>query len=263
MTPFVTFAALGLLSGLLSGLFGIGGGLVIVPVLIYTFTLQGLPPDILTHLAVGTSLATIVFTSINSVLAHHRHGAVRWKLVTWMTLGIIAGSAAGAVTASMITGPLLQKIIGIFAILMACQMAFELKPRSTDQTQSPNRYSLSLAGGVIGWASAIFGIGGGSLTVPYLHWKGISMKEAVATSAAAGLPISISASASFIWVGLGDASLPQWSIGFVYIPALIGIVCTSMLSARAGARLAHKLDPRLLKRLFALLLLTVGLNFLL
>ncbi|WP_158893627.1 MULTISPECIES: sulfite exporter TauE/SafE family protein [unclassified Pseudomonas] len=255
------FLVLGACAGLLAGLFGVGGGLIIVPVLVYSFTAKGLDPDILTHLAVGTSLATIVFTSLNSVWAHHRLGAVRWRLFAWMALGIVFGSALGALTAAAIHGPLLQKIIGTFAILIALQLALDLRPKR--QAREPGKPALTLAGVVIGWASAIFGIGGGSLTVPFLIWRSLSMQQAVATSAACGLPIALSGALSFILVGWQQPGLPAWSLGYVYLPALLGIALTSMFSARFGARLAHRLSPRLLKRLFALLLFGVGLNFLL
>lgn len=257
---FVLYLFLGALAGLMAGLFGVGGGMVIVPVLVFSFTLQGFAPEVLTHLAVGTSLATIVFTSINSVLAHQRKGAVRWPLVTWMTLGIVVGAVLGSLTADAIKGPMLQKIIGVFAIMMAVQMAFELMPRASGDV--PGKPGLSFAGVVIGWASAIFGIGGGSLTVPFLSWRSVPMQQAVATSAACGLPIAIAGALSFMVVGWGNAQLPEWSFGYVYLPAMVGIAVTSMYFARHGANLAHRLSPKVLKRLFALLLLCVGINFL-
>ena len=257
---FVLYLCLGALAGLMAGLFGVGGGMVIVPVLVFSFTLQGFAPEVLTHLAVGTSLATIVFTSINSVLAHQRKGAVRWPLVTWMTLGIVVGAVLGSLTADAIKGPMLQKIIGVFAIMMAVQMAFELMPRASGDV--PGKPGLSIAGVVIGWASAIFGIGGGSLTVPFLSWRSVPMQQAVATSAACGLPIAIAGARSFMVVGWGNAQLPEWSFGYVYLPAMVGIAVTSMYFARHGANLAHRLSPKVLKRLFALLLLCVGINFL-
>ena len=257
---FVLYLALGALAGVLAGLFGVGGGLVIVPVLVFSFTLHGFAPEILTHLAIGTSLATIVFTSINSILAHHRKGAVRWPLVLWMTLGIVVGAALGSLTAEAIQGPMLQKIIGVFAILMAIQMTFELMPKAGGDV--PGKPGLSIAGVVIGWASTIFGIGGGSLTVPFLSWRSMPMQQAIGTSAACGLPIAIAGALSFMVVGWQNEQLPEWSLGFVYLPAMVGIAATSMFFARLGANLAHRLSPKLLKRLFALLLLTVGINFL-
>ncbi|PRY62775.1 hypothetical protein B0H98_11063 [Vreelandella songnenensis] len=255
------YLLLGAAAGVLSGMFGVGGGLIIVPLLIYVFTLQGVSQDVLTHLAVGTSLATIVFTSINSVIAHHRYGAVRWHAVLWLGVGIVGGSVAGGYTASFLSGVLLQKMIGGFAILVAIQMFFQLQP-STHPDASPGRAFLGASGVLVGWGSALFGIGGGAMTVPLLSWRGFSMKHAVATSAACGLPIALSGSVSFIWIGLHADGLPPWSLGYVYLPALMGIGVTSMLFARFGARLSHRLDPLLLKRLFSLLLLLVGINFL-
>ncbi|MNO58674.1 hypothetical protein D3C76_492400 [compost metagenome] len=231
-----------------------------MPVLVYSFTAHGFPVEVLTQMAVGTSLATIVFTSVNSIIEHHRRGAVRWPVFLWMTVGILVGSALGAVTAAKIQGPILQKIIGTFAILVSIQMTFGLQPRAAGTL--PGRTGLGLAGGVVGWASAIFGIGGGSLTVPFLSWRGVPMQQAVATSAACGLPIAIAGALSFIAVGWHNAQLPELSFGFVYLPALVGIAATSMIFARFGARLAHRLPPKVLKRLFALLLFCIGLSFL-
>ncbi|MBI7216815.1 sulfite exporter TauE/SafE family protein [Pseudomonas aeruginosa] len=257
---FLLYIVLGACAGVLAGLFGVGGGLIIVPALVFSFTAHGFGGDVLTQMAVGTSLATIVFTSINSILEHHRRGAVRWPVFVWMTLGILIGSALGALTAAQIKGPLLQKIIGVFAILVALQMVLDLKPKGSREV--PGKGGLTLAGAVIGWASAIFGIGGGSLTVPFLSWRSVPMQQAVATSSACGLPIAISGALSFIAVGWHNPQLPEWSLGYVYLPALVGIAATSMLFARFGARLAHRLSPRVLKRLFALLLFSVGISFL-
>jgi uncharacterized membrane protein YfcA len=257
---FLLYLALGACAGVLAGLFGVGGGIIIVPVLVFSFTLQGFDASVLTHLAVGTSLATIVFTSIQSVRAHHRVGAVQWHMFTWMTVGILIGAGFGALTASYIAGPYLQKIIGVFAILVAIQMFLDLKPKASGE--APGKPQLTLAGVVIGWASAIFGIGGGSLTVPFLTWRNLTMQQAVATSSACGFPIAVASAISFMILGWHDPLLPTHSLGFVYLPALLGIALTSMFFARFGARLAHKLSPRMLKRLFALLLVVVGTSFL-
>lgn len=256
----IIFPILGAIAGILSGLFGIGGGLIIVPILVYMFSAQGISPEILTQLAVGTSLATIVFTSINSVIAHNRHDAVRWKAVSMLSIGIVGGSVLGGYTASFLSGEILQRVIGIFAIVMAAQVFFRIKP-SRRGAQPTGRLFLGGSGIFIGWASAIFGIGGGSLTVPLLSWRGFPMRAAVATSAACGLPIAISGSASFIWFGLQAEGLPAWSVGYVYLPALLGIGATSMFFARFGAKLAHRLNQALLERLFASLLLIVGITF--
>ena len=257
---FLLYLALGACAGVLAGLFGVGGGIIIVPVLVFSFTLQGFDSSVLTHLAVGTSLATIVFTSTLSVRAHHRMGAVQWAVFGWMTVGILIGAGLGSLTASYIAGPNLQKIIGVFAILVAIQMALDVKPKASRDV--PGKGGLTAAGVVIGWASAIFGIGGGSLTVPFLTWRSLTMQQAVATSSACGFPIAVASAISFMILGWHDPLLPSHSLGFVYLPALIGIAVTSMFFARFGAKLAHKLSPRMLKRLFALLLVVVGTSFL-
>ncbi len=261
LVEFLLYLALGACAGVLAGLFGVGGGIIIVPVLVFSFTLQGFDQSILTHLAVGTSLATIIFTSVNAVREHHRRGAVRWPIFLWMTVGILLGAGFGALTAEAISGPNLQKIIGVFALLVSVQLALDVKPKASRTV--PGKLGLTAAGTVIGWASAIFGIGGGSLTVPFLTWRSVPMQQAVATSSACGLPIALASAASFMILGWHDPLLPPHSLGFVYLPALLGIALTSMVFARLGARLAHRLSPRLLKRLFAALLFSVGLSFLL
>ncbi len=258
---FALYLVLGAIAGILAGLFGVGGGIIIVPVLVFSFTAQGFSPEVLTHLAVGTSLATIVFTSINSIREHNRRGAVQWNLFIWLAPGILAGAAVGGVTAALIQGPILQKIIGVFAICVALQLALNLTPKNPRPL--PKRPELVAAGGIIGWASAIFGIGGGSVTVPFLVWRSVSIQQAVATSAACGFPIAFAGAVVFMSTGWHESQLPEWSLGFVYLPAVLGIALTSMFFARFGARLAHRLPPLLLKRLFALLLTAVGISFLL
>lgn len=153
---FLLYLALGACAGVLAGLFGVGGGIIIVPVLVYSFKLQGFDPSILTHLAVGTSLATIIFTSVNAIREHHRRGAVRWPIFAWMTLGILIGAGFGALTAEAISGPNLQKIIGVFALVIAAQLALDFKPKASRTV--PGKVGLTVAGSVIGWASAILGL---------------------------------------------------------------------------------------------------------
>lgn len=258
---FLLFLAVGAVAGLLAGLFGIGGGMVIVPVLVLTFAAQGISEAVLTHMAVATSLATIVFTSISSVREHHRNGAVDWPLVGQMTLGIVAGTGLGVLLISSVPGPVLQKIIGVFALLLAAKMFLGLNPDSDGSR--PGKLGLTSAGGVIGFGSSWFGIGGGTFTVPYLTWMKVPMRQAVATSAACGLPIALTGAISNVVVGWNHADLPDWSTGFLYWPAIGGIVLTSVPFAKVGAKLAHTLDQTLLKKAFAVLLVVVGLRFLL
>lgn len=256
-----SYLALGAFAGTLAGLFGIGGGLVIVPVLIFSFGLQGISPEVAAHLAVGTSLATIVFTSVSSIRSHHRHGAVRWDIFRPMTAGIIVGAVLGAWTAAALSGDVLQLVIGIFVILVALKMIFEVNPKPGRGV--PGNTGLTGSGAGIGWASAIFGIGGGTLTVPYLNWCNVRMQEAVGTSAACGLPIAVAGALANIWTGWNHSELPELSVGFIYLPAFLGIIVTSVLFARVGANLAHRLNARILKRIFALMLILVGIRFLL
>ncbi|SFX30928.1 sulfite exporter TauE/SafE family protein [Marinospirillum alkaliphilum] len=261
MTLFLIYLLLGAGAGLLAGLFGIGGGLVIVPVLILTFQALGFPLEILVHLAVGTSLATIIPTSISSTLTHHRKGGVNWHWFRLIAPGIVLGALLGAWTASLLSGLALQNIIGTFVLLVAVQMAFNLKP-APGRGQPPTPV-MAAAGGLIGWASAIFGIGGGTLSVPFLTWCNAVMRQAVGTSAALGFPIAVFGALGNLWAGWQHPELPDWATGYIYWPAFVGIVLASVPFARLGAKLAHFLPELLLKRLFALLLLLVGLRFLL
>ncbi|UTF58916.1 sulfite exporter TauE/SafE family protein [Gilvimarinus sp. DA14] len=261
MFVILLYLLVGAFAGLLAGLFGIGGGMVIVPVLIFSFIGAGLSPDVLTHMAVATSLASIVFTSISSVWAHHRKQAVIWRIVKLMTLGLIIGTAIGVFFISSVPGPVLQKLIGLFALLLSLKMLLNWQPPG--EGKEPGAGGLSIAGGVIGFGSSWFGIGGGTFTVPYLSWLRINMRNAVATSAACGLPIAVAATFANIVAGWNHPDLPQWSTGYVYWPAVLGIAIASVPCARIGAKLAHSLDAKLLKKLFAVLLFVVGIRFLL
>lgn len=257
---FAGYLVLGGLAGLLAGLFGIGGGIIIVPALVISFEIQGVAPSVLTHMAVGTSLATIIFTSVSSIRQHHRAGAVDWPLVRIMAVGLCLGTATGALSADAISGPRLQQLIGVFAIALALRMAFAGPPRPTRTLPPPP--GLFGVGVVIGWASAIFGIGGGSLSVPFLTRCNVVMQRAVATSAALGFPIAVSGAIFHMIAGLGKPDLPTWSTGYIYWPAFLGIVLTSMYCARLGAKLAHRLPAPVLRRIFAVLLVLVGMRFL-
>ncbi|MBB3048381.1 hypothetical protein FHR99_002655 [Litorivivens lipolytica] len=257
----VSYLLVGAIAGLTAGLFGVGGGLIIVPALVFSFTLLEFPAAILMQLAIGTSLATIVFTSISSVRAHHLYGNVDWPLFWKLAPAIALGVILGVHTAAGMAGALLQLLFGAFALLVALQMGLNFKPKPGRVV--PGRLGSSLAGTVIGYVSALFGIGGGSLTVPYLSWSNVRMQQAVGVSAACGLPIALVGFATNIWAGWGREGLPTYSTGFVYWPAFLGIVSTSTLFARAGARLAQRLPERHLKRVFALFLGIIGLQFIL
>ncbi|MDE1461381.1 sulfite exporter TauE/SafE family protein [Spartinivicinus poritis] len=256
MSLFLSYILVGMVAGTLAGLFGVGGGLIIVPVLIACFELQQFAPDTLTHLAIGTSLATIVITSLSSVKAHHDKQAVNWLLVKWLTLGIIIGSILGVFFAASLSGDKLQLVFGVFALLVGLKMAVNWSPGQ--QREKTNKPLLSGGGGVIGFLSAIFGIGGGTMTVPFLTWQGVPVKQSIGTSAACGLPIAIAGACTYIVVGWGNPALPDLAVGYVYLPALLGIILTSVIFAKLGAWLAHRLPSNYVRQLFALLLCAVG-----
>ncbi len=254
---YVWFIIAGAFAGLSAGLFGIGGGMIIVPVLVWIFTAYAFPPEVVTHLAIGTSLATIAVTSLSSLMAHHKHDSVRWEVWRNMALGLIIGSLVGAGIADMIDGQILQMIIGVGALLMALKMLFL---SNKDQMVKPlPPASLQFGAGTgIGLASSIFGIGGGSLTVPFLNWSGLSMRQSVGTSAACGLPIALAGAAGFAWFGQDVVNMPEGTIGFIHVTGFICISVTSFAMAKVGAKLAHVLPALTLKRLFGVLLLVAG-----
>ena len=256
----LTYLAVGAFAGLLAGLFGIGGGMVIVPVLVITFEILGFSADVLTHMAVATSLATIAFTSISSVHTHHQKGAVDWPIVVGLSSGILLGAVLGVFTADALSGAGLQIVIGVSALMMAAQMGLGLKPKPTRTL--PGKAGLAGAGAGIGWASSLFGIGGGSLTVPFLTWCNHPMQRSVATAAACGFPIALVGASVNMIVGWDNSLLPENSLGYVYVPALLGIALTSVPFARLGAKLAHKLSAEKLKKLFAIMLVFVAIKFL-
>jgi uncharacterized membrane protein YfcA len=250
----------GIFAGLTAGLFGVGGGLVVVPILVFVFESQGFQPEVLTHMAIATSLATIVFTSLSSVYNHHKRGAVLWSIFRPMSVGIAVGATLGVMTLVQLDGWLLKKLFGVFAVIVAARMF--IKSSSANSLAVPAQWVLSLVGVVIAWFSALFGIGGGTLSVPFLSRYRIEMKEVVGTAAACGLPIALFATFSNVFVGGDFHGRPEWSVGLIYLPALIGISLCSVYFAKVGAQLAHRLPPLLLKKLFAGFLLLVGIRFL-
>ena len=260
----------GACAGILAGLFGIGGGMIIVPALIYIFTAQGVPEAALTHIGIGTSLATIIITSISSLRAHHSRGAVNWSVWKRMAPGLVIGSLTGAGIASIIHGNSLQAIIGIGAFLVGMKMIF-MKNKAleeNDLSKLPSTIGQTSLGGFIGIVSAIFGIGGGTLTVPILSNFGLKIQNAVGTSAACGLPIASAGAIGFLVFGQFldpniKETLPRGVYGFVHIYAFISVSFASFFTAPIGAKLAHRLPAATLKKAFACLLLIVGIKLVL
>lgn len=258
----IIFLIIGALAGFAAGLFGVGGGTIIVPLLFIVFTQMGYSPDVIMHLALGTSLATIIVTSISSLMAHNKKGAVMWPVVTNLAPGMALGCFFGAGIAGWLSSGHLQIIVGIFLLWVALKMFRGGKKTVAVHETLPSTPKQLAAGSGIGVASAIFGIGGGSLTVPYLTRYGVVMQKAVGTSAACGLPIAIGGALGFMFFGIQDqANIPN-AIGFVHIYAFFGIGVMSFFTAKLGAKVAHQLSPPLLKKCFAVLLIVVSCFFL-
>jgi uncharacterized membrane protein YfcA len=256
MTFWMLYAGVGVIAGFLAGLLGVGGGLIIVPVLTFIFTAQHFPETHLLHLALGTSLASIMFTSISSFRAHHGHGAVDWQIVKRITPGIITGTLVGSVIAAHLSTFFLKTFFVVFLYYVATQMLLNIKPKAAHQL--PGVAGMFAAGNVIGGVSSLVGIGGGTLSVPFMTWCNVKMHNAVGTSAAIGFPIAVSGAVGYVANGLAVAGLPEYSFGFVYVPAFVGVVAASVLVAPLGAKLAHKLPVSQLKKIFAVLLYAMG-----
>jgi len=261
METIAVFLATGAAAGLLAGLFGVGGGLIIVPALAVILPKLGTAPEVVMQSAIGTSLAVIGLTGISSTRAHHARGGVIWPIFWRLAPGIVAGSLIGAVVAHHVASDTLKKCVGIGALLISIQMLIDATPKAT--RSAPGAVGLGIVGSLIGALSALIGIGGGSLTVPYLTACNIDMRRAVGTSAACGMPIAWAGAAGFAFNGYSLPGLAPWSLGYVDLAAFAGIAVTSVLTAPLGARLAHGLSPKLLKRAFALFLAAISLRMLL
>ena len=248
--------AFGCFSGILAGLFGLGGGVVLVPFFLVLLEAHGIANELLMLMAVATSLATIIVTSIAACITHHRLGAVIWKYVFDLSYGIVIGVITGAWVADSIASANLRFIFALYLLYVAVQMAMQSK---LDAKLKPlNALTLKISGVVIGFVSSVLGIGGGTLTVPLLAKHQMLMRHAVAISSACGLPIAVIGTITYAFLGWHKTGLPEGSVGYVYLPAFLGIVISSMLTAPIGAKLANKLPTKKLKRYFSLLLFIVA-----
>jgi len=256
----IEFALIGLLAGYLAGFLGIGGGFIVVPALTFLFLKNPATAPWAIHMAVATSLSVMLVTSLSSLLAHHRKGAIHWPLVRSMAVGLMAGAILGAAIADFLQGEILIRVFGLFAILAGLQL---ILGRQVDgEKPLPGQPSASATGGFIGFISALIGIGGGAMTVPWLLWHGVHPQRAVATSAACGYPIAIAGSLSFVVLGLGSG-LPDAALGYVHLPAFAGIALLGALAAPLGVATVHRLPPRAVRRVFGLFLALVGTHMLL
>ena len=252
------YLAVGAFVGFCAGLLGIGGGAVVVPLLTMLLAAQDMPREHVLHLAVGTSMATILLTSVSSVRAHATRGSLRWDIVRAMTPGILAGGLAGSAIASRIPAALLATLFAVTVFIAATNILLERKPRPSRELPGPT--GLLAVGFGISAVSAFAAVGGAFLTVPYMLWCNVPILQAIGTAAAIGFPIALAGTVGFVASGWGTAGLPQWSAGYVYLPALAAVALASMLLAPLGAAVAHRLPTRRLKQIFVFLLYALALH---
>jgi uncharacterized protein len=243
---------LGSITGFLAGLLGIGGGMMLVPFITLLLSTKGMPAQHIVKMAIATSLATICFTSIASVRAHHRHGSVLWPVVRLLAPGIVLGSMLGAQVAKALPAQVLTLLFAVFVGFSALQMLRDKKPHATREL--PRGSGMLAAGGVIGLLSALVGAGGAFISVPFMTWCNVKIHNAVATSAALGVPIALAGTLGYVIAGWSLHDMPAGTLGYIYLPALLVISAASVLTAPFGARTAQRLEVRQLRRTFAALL---------
>ena len=246
-------AVLGVATGFLAGLLGIGGGMLMVPFVTIILTNQNVAPNLAVKMAIATSMATIIFTSLSSIRAHHKRGAVRWDIVKRLAPGIVIGSIIGSLGVfALLKGSYLAIFFGLFVSFSATQMFLDKKPKPT--RQMPGTGGQLAAGGFIGFLSGLVGAGGGFISVPFMTWCNIPIHNAVATSAALGFPIALSNVLGYVISGQSVENLPPASFGYIWLPALLVIATCSFVTAPFGARTAHRIAVGQLKRVFACIL---------
>lgn len=254
------YLACGAVVGVIAGLLGVGGGTVIVPILVAVFPWQGVPPEYVQQLALGTSLASIMFTSVSSARAQHKRGAVRWDIFFRITPGILLGTFCGGLIATHLPTMFLKVFFICFLFAISAQMMTNYRPPAT--RNMPGVFGTVSAGGVIGLVSSFVGIGGGSLSVPFMTYCNVPIHTAVGTSSAIGFPIAVAGTLGYIVGGWGRPGLPPETLGFVHIWALFGIAAASCITAPIGVRISHALPTAKLKRAFAVFLMIIGLKML-
>jgi uncharacterized protein len=255
-TPIPIFVALGCIVGFLAGLLGVGGAMTIIPLLTIIFTREHFPPGHVVHIAVATSMATVAFTSISSMRAHDRAGAVRWRVVWALAPGILLGSFIGPQVVALMSSSLLSGAFGVFAGTAAVQMMLDRKPKATRNLPGP--LGVFGVGSGIGLVSSMVGAGGAFISVPFMVACNVRIHHAVGTSAALGFPIAAAGTVGFVVAGIREQGLPPYTLGFVYLPAVAAIVVASMLVAPIGARMAHRWPVAKLRRAFAVLLMLIA-----
>ncbi|APV49665.1 hypothetical protein BWI17_08230 [Betaproteobacteria bacterium GR16-43] len=258
LAELAAYLGIGAVVGFLAGLLGIGGGLIIVSSLALMFAAHGFPPPYIMHLALGTSLAAIIAGAWSSFRTHHKHGAVDWSIVKTMVPGLFAGVLAGVVVARFVPTGALKTVFLFFLGVITITMVFDVKPSARRALPGPN--GVRAWGVAIGAASSLFGGGAAAIGVPLFTWCSMTVHRAIGTCAAMGFFLAIAGTVGYAIAGWSVPGLPEWSVGFVYLPAFVGISAASVLTAPFGARLAHKLRGPTLRRIFALFLIATGIK---
>ncbi|MEK7811474.1 MAG: sulfite exporter TauE/SafE family protein [Pseudomonadota bacterium] len=261
MEWYLAYLVLGAVAGFLGGMFGIGGGTVLVPALLMLFEAQHFPTQHAMHLALGSSMAIILFTSIASLRKHHQHGAVNWHVVRRITPGILLGTAIGSLVAASISPTFLTLFFALFVLFAATQILLDVQPHAARQL--PGIAGMTLTGTFTGWISTLVSVGGGTITVPFLIWCNIPLRHAIGTASAIGFPIAVGGTLGYILTGLHATDLPSSSLGYVYLPALLGCALASVVTAPLGAKTAHRVNVSLLRKLFAVMLIGLAAKLLL
>src|SRR5579871_1202583 len=258
---FAVFALSGVAAGFFAGLFGIGGGLIMVPVLVYVFKVTGVAADHVAAMALGTSMAAIVFSAAQSAYGHYRKASASiemiWRTTPWVFVGVAIGGVIAARTPSL----WLLGFVGFFQFFAAALMVADISKLMTLQLLARKTFTLGFFSVVFGGIAALAGIGGGTLFTPYFKAAGMEPKVAIGTSAAIGLPVSLAGALAYGWEGRG-MSPGAWSVGYIYLPALIALVLGTLLTVRLGVVVAHRLPSRALATLFAAFLILNGAHLL-
>jgi uncharacterized membrane protein YfcA len=256
MDWYIAYLLLGAFVGIFAGMFGIGGGAILVPTLLFLFDAQHFPADNLLHLALGTSMATIIFTSLASLGKHHQHGAVNWRVVRDITPGILVGTAIGALFATSTSPRFMGMFFALFVYFAAAQILLDKRPKASRQL--PGAAGMTLTGIFTGWLSSMVSIGGGTVVVPFLVWCNVTLRNAIGTSAAIGFPVAIGGTAGYVVTGMSISALPAHTLGFVYLPAVFWIALASVITAPLGAKATHRMKVGLLRKLFAVLMIALA-----
>jgi uncharacterized membrane protein YfcA len=256
------YLAIGAVAGFMAGLLGVGGGMLLVPILLFVFGAKPpeavFPPEHLMHMALATAMATIPFTSLASVGAHHLRGGVDWKIVKGMLPGLLLGAVAAALVAGKVPGRPLAIFFAAFIFYAATTMFLDLKPRGTRQLPGPA--GLAVVGSIASFLAAFLAAGAAFMTIPFMTWCNVPLKRAVGTAAAIGFPLAVAASVGYVLAGLQAGPLPAWSLGFIYVPALALIAVPSVLLAPVGARVSQRMPVKQLRIVFALLLYFIAIR---